>query len=480
MSLSTRAALAILLTIGFYGLAVVVGVGLLAIPYIEWVRFSEVTPVVAIFCIGAGATILWSIIPRPVPFQQPGPRLSRDSQPRLFEQLDEVARLVDETTPKEVYLAADVNASVLLAGGILGVGGRRVMVLGMPLMEVLRRSEMRAVLAHEYGHFNGGDTSLAPLIHQTRTAVIRTARNVGRRSLRLRLLFVWYGEAFLRITQGISRSQELAADRRAATVVGARSLIQGLQVTQGAAAAFAEYFQVEFLPVVARGFGPPLLAGFRLFYSNRSVAGLVQRAVDEALQDHSSDPYDSHPPLSDRLAALAGVPSGPDPAEEPMAISLLDQADELDRLLVQRMVKPGVGLRQISWDAVPEQVHLTSWRKAVAGTRQAFDGVTVGALPEACRNLSTYGAWLASTRGGRMPPDQLRQAGEYLLGAALIVALVDNGWSLQHELGEPIRLRRGDVVLEPFWLVSACAGDAGAASRWKAEATRLGVSGLPL
>jgi len=54
--------------------------------------------------------------------------------------------------PKEVYLIADVNASVAQRGGILGVGSRRVVGLGLPLTRILSVAQLRAVLAHEFGH----------------------------------------------------------------------------------------------------------------------------------------------------------------------------------------------------------------------------------------------------------------------------------------------------------------------------------------
>lgn len=52
----------------------------------------------------------------------------------------------------------------------MGVGSKRVMGLGLPLLNALTVSELRAVLAHEFGHFVGGDTSLGKWIHKTRSA----------------------------------------------------------------------------------------------------------------------------------------------------------------------------------------------------------------------------------------------------------------------------------------------------------------------
>ena len=52
----------------------------------------------------------------------------------------------------------------------MGFGSRRVMGLGLSLMQILTVSELRAVVAHEFGHFHGGDVAIGPWIHKTSAA----------------------------------------------------------------------------------------------------------------------------------------------------------------------------------------------------------------------------------------------------------------------------------------------------------------------
>jgi Zn-dependent protease with chaperone function len=82
------------------------------------------------------------------------------------------------------------------------------MGLGLPLLRVLTISQLRAVLAHEFGHYYGGDTKLGPWIYKTRSAIGRTLDSLrgheGWSSL-LQLPFLWYGKMFLRITHAVSR-----------------------------------------------------------------------------------------------------------------------------------------------------------------------------------------------------------------------------------------------------------------------------------
>ncbi|HKP77249.1 MAG TPA: M48 family metallopeptidase, partial [Longimicrobiaceae bacterium] len=136
-SLAGRAVLAVLLFIGFYVLALGIAAGLAYIPYAEVVYTHRVTARLDLFCIIAAGIIVWSILPRPDRFRPPGPRLTAQEQPRLFRAIEEVAAATGQGMPAEVYAVSDLNAWVMQRGGFMGFGSRRVMGLGLPLMQVL-------------------------------------------------------------------------------------------------------------------------------------------------------------------------------------------------------------------------------------------------------------------------------------------------------------------------------------------------------
>jgi len=71
-----------------------------------------------------------------------------------------------------------MNAWVAHRGGLMGLGARGIMGLGLPLLQTLTVSELRAVLAHEFGHYHGGDTKLGRFVYGTRTAIGRTLENL--------------------------------------------------------------------------------------------------------------------------------------------------------------------------------------------------------------------------------------------------------------------------------------------------------------
>ena len=187
-----RAVLAVVLMIGFYLLALGIASGLLWIPYAELVYAHRITPKLAVICLVGGVAILWAVLPRFDKFIAPGPKLERDRHPKLFKELDAVARATNQAMPAEVYLAPNVNAWVMQRGGLMGFGSRRVMGLGLPLMRSLTCSQFRAVLAHEFGHYHGGDTKIGPWIYKTRGAIVRTVNSLGGGSwLREALPVLW-------------------------------------------------------------------------------------------------------------------------------------------------------------------------------------------------------------------------------------------------------------------------------------------------
>src|SRR6185436_6838572 len=198
-SILVRAILAIVLMVGFYLLALGIAFGLAYIPYAEVVYSHRLHIKFAIICVLGALAILWSVMPRIDTFVAPGPELKRDQHPELFKELESVAQSTRQEMPAEVYLEHDVNAWVTQRGGVMGFGSRRVMGLGLPLMRFLTRSQFRAVLAHEFGHYHSGDTKVGPCIYKTRGAIGRTLQSLGEGSW-LQFPFLWYGKMFLRIT----------------------------------------------------------------------------------------------------------------------------------------------------------------------------------------------------------------------------------------------------------------------------------------
>jgi len=487
MSLTVRALLAILLTIGFYALAAAIA-GLLLAFAISGLAGGEVDRATVFSLIG-GVIVLWSILPRPRRFRAPGPRVDLAANPHLAEHLQDVARRVGEPLPPDVYVTLQMNAGVAQRGGLLGIGSRRFMVLGLPLMQLLTVSEFRAVLAHEFGHFRGGDTRLGPSIYRARQAIARTVQLAGSVSIVLWLPFRAYATLFFRITQAVSRAQEYAADALAASVVGAMPLAFALRKLPGGSLALDLYLRHELVPAIAAGFEPPVAAGFLHFVTREPTLALTTRFAQEQLARPPHDPYDSHPPTAARLSALATLPPGPDPSGEPAALVLLSQVPTLEQALVEGLRPAGTPpLRPVAWEQVGATVFLPAWQKQVRTHSALLAGATLGNLPEWAAAAAELGNRLATgaseagqrgRAGGRQPasadPDRAREAGLRLLAAAVGVALAAQGWSAESLPGEPVTFRRGDQELAPLTAVRRLADRELDAQGWYRQIQELGL-----
>jgi Zn-dependent protease with chaperone function len=105
----------------------------------------------------AGLVLLalaWALAPRIRRLPGDRPVLFRADAPELFALVDEVARAVGTRSVHAIAVDGSINASVMT----YGVRGRRLLVLGIPLWEVLTPAERIALLGHELAHYANGDT----------------------------------------------------------------------------------------------------------------------------------------------------------------------------------------------------------------------------------------------------------------------------------------------------------------------------------
>lgn len=452
-SYQVRAVLAVGLLVSFYAVALVMGIGLMSLPVLEVVYLRRIDLKLAFLALVGGGTILWSIIPRGPKWAEPGPRITEADHPRLFALLQEVSRAVGVPMPAEVYLVPEVNAFVTQRGGFLGFGGTRVMGLGVPLLAVQNVSQLKAVVAHEFGHFAGGETRLGALLHATRAGMGRTWENLVRQgSSVLHKPFEWMFRGFMRLTQAISRQQELVADEWAVRVGGKEAHAQALTLSNVHGAGFDFFLQDEVRPLVSVGLSPDnLFEGYRRFTQSsgwREAAPQIEAAARQA----QADPWDSHPPLAERLAHAESVQAPPVPADLRPAAELLEKGAELE-VRFSDALRPD-GARVLSWDELP---------KAWETLAQRFATRVAARLP----GLRWSGlAELAATPASQRAAAEALQpvfVGYQLAGAEQAVRetlttylnhwmtslLLRRGWALEAKPGERLALRRGEQAVEP-------------------------------
>ena len=472
-----RAYIAVLLVIGFYALSALVCALPIVMAYLTFSLNLSLKPLVYA-CLAAG-TILWSLLPRDEHFVAPGPLLDPDRSPRLFEEIQEIAKRSGQEAPKSVYLTHDMNAWVSRRGGFMEVDTHQLMALGLPLMGTLSVSQFRAVLAHEFGHFSSGDATLAPWVYGTRKALARTIQNLARRRSQAAFLFVFYGKLFMRVTSSVSRTQELAADALAVRITGSKAaLITGLQAIQETSWASQMYWESEVAPVLNAGLCPPLADGLARFLSNRWVESQSKSMLN---QGGLGDPYDTHPTLEERIAELENMPDGDMPLSDAPATSLFEDLDEMEKLLAAFLIKAESpeALQSIPWTDVGSRVLLPIWRKEVAYQSRALKGLTLSQLPKALRGPYSIKAKLRDPPGIPLSYAQIDTQLSWVAGAALALALYDQGWKLRALPGQ-LELCHHRTIITPFSVVQSLHDGEMTDDQWLQLCTESGISDLSL
>ncbi|GAA0665153.1 M48 family metallopeptidase [Kitasatospora atroaurantiaca] len=281
-------------------------------------------------------------------------------QPELWEEVRAAAEVTGERPPDELYLVAEVNAGVAEQSRLLGLlPGRRRMLLGLPLLAGLTVPRLRAVLAHEFGHYGNLDTRLGGVTMRGREAVLHTVEVFRGGSTQLHYaigaLYVGYARMFLRTSQSMARHQELAADQVAARHAGRDATVAALRTLPVLDAVHTHYLDTYAAMGGPLGALPPVgevHGGFRRLLAARTAERLaVLSAGQRPPRPHR---YDSHPPTAERIALIEKLPADgrtDGSSDEPAAVTLLHDPDRVFAALEARTLPPeAMRLRRMSWD----------------------------------------------------------------------------------------------------------------------------------
>jgi heat shock protein HtpX len=495
-SVGLFALLAIVMVIASYVFVIVLAAACIYVPY--WIiENAEHAPGQILLLLLGGVVIagamLWSLIPRRDRFEPPGPLLHRSSHPRLFTELDNIAASLNEPLPREVYLIGQVNAFVADRGGVLGFGSRRIMAIGLPLLSILNISEFRGVLAHEFAHYYSGDTKLGPFVYKTQSAMIRTFQNIGsiqelNRIAVISLLYAGvtfvlkhYFVLFLRVTNFVSRKKEYRADELACLVAGTEPFIQGLRRVHGAGMAWPTYWNTEVIPVLNQSCMPAIADGFARFLVVPEIALQVAEGIGKEIDEGKIDPYDTHPPLRDRIAAIEQLTIAANDQNGALALSLLDTPEDAELQLIA-FANPNLekaSLRRVGWDEIGPAVTIPRWKSTVAEYASLLQGITAEAVPDFIQKLPEIGSRMRDPKGTLLTRQQRTERAGHLLASALALTLLDKSWQLETRPGQ-FYFHRGTEKINVFALMDELLTGKITKEVWAANCANAGISESPL
>lgn len=186
--------------------------------------------------------------------------VTKTEQPRLFAFLHQLADEAGAPRPHRMYLSARVNAAVFYDLSVLNLlfPSRKNLEIGLSLVNVLTLSEMKAVLAHEFGHFAQRSMAIGSWVYVAqqiashvvakRDALDKLLQFISNVDLRvawvgwLLSLVVWsirsLMDTLLRVVvlaqRALSRQMEFQADLVAVSLTGSDEIVHALHKLQAA------------------------------------------------------------------------------------------------------------------------------------------------------------------------------------------------------------------------------------------------------
>lgn len=451
-----RALASVVMLAGFYVVALVQLVASAALAY--WlstvvagaVAVKLVLPLFAA-TVGAVSVALWKAI-RAKPTPAPGLTVGPHQAPELWRTVHELAAEVGTRVPDEIRLVSAVNAAVSEEAKLLGlIGGRRLLYIGFPLLTGLTVDQLRSVLAHELGHYSGRHTRLGGVAYRGRLAIGGTIGRIGPRNP-VGWVFKGYARLYLLVDNAASRRQELEADQASVRVAGRAAAVSALRELPVLDAAWDFYFQRYVQNGWAAGYVPDdLFGGYAELLAARK-AELDDLRTQPVTG--SSSPWNTHPPIAERIAMMAAMPDTPRHPDGRPATVLLPNVAAAGRRLQEIVVDAGQR-RVLPWPQFTAAAINADLQKRADGIFRAVGRFTGAADP----GLSTVFELVQAGRLGEFAqqfnPDATRREAarqfadpmEMLLCIAAVASGVGywrHSWSGPAELvtrtGEPLVL----------------------------------------
>ena len=268
-----------------------------------------------------------------------GKQLEPEDAPKLFRAIDEVADKVDTEPPDEVWLSPGCEFSVYQIGrgpfGAFG-GKRRVLTVGLCVMNFLTVAEFKSILAHEFAHFSHADTFWSRFLYQVTLSLNVAANEMARTGGVITYVnpFYWffrlYGKSYSLLSAGFSRSREFLADRMACLLYGSDVFTSALRkvCTDGSHFETVIYDNIRKLLRDGKSFVNMYLAFRKHREENLSEAKL--KKLHKELLDRPKSLFASHPTFAERAEAAKSLPAAK-VKQSPASLKLFEDAEQLER-----------------------------------------------------------------------------------------------------------------------------------------------------
>jgi Zn-dependent protease with chaperone function len=242
-----------------------------------------------------------------------GKSISEEAEPQLWKLVKETASRLRATPPKNIIIGLEPNFYVTSADVVLYPGASKqpdeTLYLSLPLMRILSRDELTAVIGHELGHFRGEDTKFSlrfyPIYAGTAQALtaLEGRSQDGAGTLALLPAFAvlsFFMEQFAKAERTIGRNRELEADKAGASVASGQALATSL-LKIGAFAPLWGSIRTAIVAALNQG---KAYKNVSTLYAEVAASSKKPELLEEVAATATIHPTDTHPPTIVRIQAL--------------------------------------------------------------------------------------------------------------------------------------------------------------------------------
>jgi hypothetical protein len=242
--------------------------------------------------------------------------------------IEDIRKTLGAPSFHHVLLNNEFNASVIQVPrfGLFG-GSRNYLTIGLPLLKGTTSAQTRAILAHEFGHLSRNHAKVGNWIYRQRLRWARLAHAFEVSGQSGGLLFTPFLKRFLPYFNAYSfplaRANEYEADATSAQLTDPATAADALTAVY----AVGQFLDENYWPgIYARATQQPKPDAMPLQEMPDAIFSVSEnqwRYWIKAAMAHASGLDDTHPGLSDRLAALKQTPRLCLPNDENRADRLL-------------------------------------------------------------------------------------------------------------------------------------------------------------
>ena len=266
-----------------------------------------------------------------------GMRIKKEEHPRLFRLIEDVAEQLNVSLPDEILL---IPTDEIFVSGIF----RKRLVIGIAALRNLKTSELKAIIAHEFGHLYGNDTVIGGGLYRISMSLDK-AVSFGKACVETSSLYIMgigliimafykaYYYLFNLVIFAYSRQAEYRADFFAAGTSGKDNFCNGLINY----ASFTGYFNH-----ISQGAMIKMLEEEKAFVNIYDVVYTIykkegiEKMNKNMIESNESHIFAAHPRLKDRISMFGNIDTKRigEPATE-----LFDNYENLEKTMTEALTK---------------------------------------------------------------------------------------------------------------------------------------------